>query len=60
MVDIIQISGPGTKMGRQAGMMRTRLMEHYRKMVLPPAFIHSERAAGDPDNFGGNIATGWC
>ena len=39
--------------------MRTRLMEHYRKMVLPPAF-HSDRLAGDPDNFGGNIASGWC
>ena len=59
MVDIFQMSGPGTKMAKQAGLMRTRLMEHYRKMVLPPAF-HSDRLAGDPDNFGGNIATGWC
>jgi len=53
------MSNQDTKMAKQAGLMRTRLMEHYRKMVLPPTFIHSEKAA-DPGNFGGNIATGWC
>ena len=54
------MSSPSKKIARQAGLMRTRLMEHYRKMVMPTHFVHSDRAGGDPDNFGGNIATGWC
>ena len=49
-----------SKMSKQAGLMRTRLMEYFKQMVTPDTFIPSDRAAADPGNFGGIISPGWC
>ena len=49
-----------SKMSKQAGLMRTRLMENFKQMITPARFISADRAAGDPDNFGGIVSTGWC
>lgn len=56
--NLIQIGSSDKKAAKKAGLLRSRLMEHFKTMV--PAVDPPSSRAADPANFGGVISTGWC